>query len=175
MEIELLSRSKILIDFSSNWQTFIAGFPQYLLYRSLGECLVQESPPKDDCQSVLTVVWNYIKSLKDPNKFMHCTEIWIQFTVIHFSVKELNLFLGEIINKLSPNRSFEQYYPQLQAIVERIVSHTQDFESLLTMVCSKRSVENSNLREFSLKWKEKYIVRINFSILCNYCRKTFCL
>lgn len=113
---------------------FIAGFPQYLLYRSLGECLVQEAPPKSDCQSVLSVVWKYVTALKDPAKFMHCAEIWIQFTAIHFTVKELNLFLGEIINHLSPNRAFEQYYPQLQAIVEKIVSHTQDFESLLTMV-----------------------------------------
>ena len=67
---------------------------------------------------------------------MHCAEIWIQFTVMHFSVKELNLFLGEIINHLSPNREFEQYYSQLQGVVEKIVGHTQDFESLLTMVSS---------------------------------------
>ncbi|XP_043273833.1 VPS35 endosomal protein-sorting factor-like [Venturia canescens] len=128
----IATRSMEFVNFIAQCDD-VDGFPQYLLYRSLGECLIQESPPKDDCQSVLTVVWNYIKGLKDPSKFMHCTEIWIQFTVIHFTVKELNLFLGEIINKLSPNRSFEQYYSQLQGIVEKIVSHTQDFESLLTM------------------------------------------
>lgn len=96
--------------------------------------------------------------LIDPNKFMHCIEIWIQFTVIHFSVSlynntimlyyikldyynmhvlqinELNLFFGKIIDHLRPNKVFENYYPQLQNIVEKIVAHTQDFESLLAMV-----------------------------------------
>ncbi|KYQ47400.1 UPF0505 protein C16orf62 like protein, partial [Trachymyrmex zeteki] len=109
------------------------GYPQYLLYRSLGECLVRESPPKEDCQSVLNVIWKYITDLTDPNKFMHCVEIWIQFTVIHFSVIELNLFFGKIIDRLRPNKAFENYYPQLQNIIEKIVAHTQDFESLLAM------------------------------------------
>ncbi|KYN21342.1 UPF0505 protein C16orf62 like protein [Trachymyrmex cornetzi] len=109
------------------------GYPQYLLYRSLGECLVRESLPKEDCQSVLNVIWKYITDLTDPNKFMHCVEIWIQFTVIHFSVIELNLFFGKIIDRLRPKKAFENYYPQLQNIIEKIVAHTQDFESLLAM------------------------------------------
>lgn len=49
-------------------------------------------------------------------------------------VNELNLFFGKIIDHLRPNKAFENYYPQLQNIVEKIVTHTQDFESLLAMV-----------------------------------------
>ncbi|XP_012255846.2 VPS35 endosomal protein-sorting factor-like isoform X2 [Athalia rosae] len=109
------------------------GFPQYLLYRRLGQCLIQESLSKDDCRPVLSAVWQYIVSLKDPVKFMQCAEIWIHFTVIHFSGTEVNLFLGEIISHLTPNRAFEQHYSQMQSIVERVVANTQDFESLLTM------------------------------------------
>ncbi|XP_012275161.1 UPF0505 protein C16orf62 homolog isoform X2 [Orussus abietinus] len=109
------------------------GFPQYLLYRSLGECLLQESPPKDDCQLVLTTVWKYVVELHDPSQFMHCTEIWIEFVVTHFSTSELNGYLGEIISHLTPNRSFEHFYPQLQNIVKKIIVRTQDLESLLTM------------------------------------------
>ncbi|XP_003704480.1 VPS35 endosomal protein-sorting factor-like isoform X2 [Megachile rotundata] len=109
------------------------GFPQYLLYRSLGESLVQESPPKEDCQQILNVIWKYITDLTNPNKFMHCIEIWIQFTAIHFSVNELNVFFGKIIDRLNPNKSFENHYLKLQSIIEKVVSHTQDFESLLAM------------------------------------------
>lgn len=109
------------------------GFPQYLLYRNLGESFLKEPPSKDDCQMVLNAVWKYLAGVKDSTKFMYCTEIWIQFTVIHFSVTELNQFLGAIINHLGSNRIFEQFYPQLQTIVEKIVAHTQDFESLLIM------------------------------------------
>lgn len=49
-------------------------------------------------------------------------------------VNELNLFFGKIIDHLRPNKAFENYYSQLQNIVEKIVTHTQDFESLLAMV-----------------------------------------
>ncbi|XP_026666628.1 UPF0505 protein C16orf62 homolog isoform X2 [Ceratina calcarata] len=107
--------------------------PAHLLYRSLGERLMQESPPKEDCPPILNMVWKYITHVKDPNKFIHCAEVWVQFTALHFSVNELNTFFGKIIDRLGPNKSFEHFYPQLQNIVEKVISHTQDFESLLTM------------------------------------------
>ncbi|XP_046425183.1 VPS35 endosomal protein-sorting factor-like [Neodiprion virginianus] len=109
------------------------GFPQHLLYRRLGQCLIQESLPKEDCKPVLNAVWQYVANLKDPVKFMQCAEIWIQFTVIYFSVTEVNFILGEIISHLIPNRAFEQHYSQMQTIVDKVVAHTQDYESLLTM------------------------------------------
>ncbi|XP_001604914.2 VPS35 endosomal protein sorting factor-like [Nasonia vitripennis] len=109
------------------------GYPQYLLYRSLGECLIKESPPKEDCQHILNTVWKYMKGLNNYTRFMHVMEVWIQFTCIHFSASEINLFLGEIINQLGPSRAFEHFYPQLQNIAEKIVANTQDFDSLLTM------------------------------------------
>lgn len=118
---------------------------------------------KEDCQYVMDAAWKYMSNLKEPYKFMHNAEIWVGFTVVHFSVrnnqlffhfifkycyccyiqiynnnyfqlKEINTLLGEIISQLNHNREFENYYPQLQSIVEKVVAHTQDFESLLTMV-----------------------------------------
>lgn len=64
----------------------LLGFPQYLLYRNLGESLVLESPSKEDCQSILSMIWKYMTELTNPTKFMHCIEIWIQFAAVHFSV-----------------------------------------------------------------------------------------
>ncbi|XP_057321431.1 VPS35 endosomal protein-sorting factor-like [Microplitis mediator] len=128
----IASRAMEFVDLVDECKHDIS-FPQYLLYRSLGECLVKEDLPRDDCQTIYEIIWRYITSLQEPVKFMHCAEVWIQFVVMHFSVKELDDFLKEIINHLSPKRIFENYYPQLQAIVEKIVSKTQDFESLLAM------------------------------------------
>lgn len=48
--------------------------------------------------------------------------------------REVNTFLGDVIRHMSPGRTFEQYYPQLQNIVDKVLNHTQDFESLFTMV-----------------------------------------
>ncbi|XP_011503755.1 PREDICTED: UPF0505 protein C16orf62 homolog [Ceratosolen solmsi marchali] len=109
------------------------GYPQCHLYRSLGECLIQERPPKDECQSVLNTIWKYMKNLKDSIRFMYVMEIWIQFIVIYFTASEINLFLGEIINHLGPSREFEYFYPQLQNIIEKLVADAQDFDSILTM------------------------------------------
>ncbi|XP_058794245.1 VPS35 endosomal protein-sorting factor-like [Phymastichus coffea] len=109
------------------------GYPQYHLYRSLGECLIRESPPKEDLQIILNIVWKYLKTMKDSTRFMSVMEVWIQFVAIYFSATEMNMFLGEIINHLGPNRAFENFYPQLQNITEKMISHTQDFDSLLTM------------------------------------------
>lgn len=56
----------------------------------------------------------------------------------------MNLFLGEIINHLGPSRTFENFYPQLQNIAEKIVVHSQDFDSLLTMVNAYEFIISSN-------------------------------
>ncbi|CAD1481043.1 unnamed protein product, partial [Heterotrigona itama] len=62
-----------------------SGFPRYLLYRNLGESLVSQPPPKQDCRSILDAVWTYLAELTNPANFMHCAEIWVQFTAVHFS------------------------------------------------------------------------------------------
>jgi len=35
---------------------------------------------------------------------------------------------------MTPERAYEHHYPQLQAIVNKVITHTQDFESLFSMV-----------------------------------------
>lgn len=54
------------------------------------------------------------------------------------------MFFGKIIDRLNPNKSFEHFYPQLQNIIEKVVSHTQDFESLLAMVIYLLSITTYN-------------------------------
>lgn len=56
------------------------------------------------------------------------------FIISVFQVHELNLFFGKIIDRLSPNKNFQHYYPELQSIIEKVVAHTQDFELLFAMV-----------------------------------------
>lgn len=44
--------------------------------------------------------------------------------------------MGEILLRVNQNRSFEQHYPELQSIINKIVLHTKNFEGLLTAVIS---------------------------------------
>ena len=53
---------------------------------------------------------------------------------VHLQSREVNTFLGDIIRHMTPDRAYENYYPQLQAIVDKVLTHTRDFESLFTMV-----------------------------------------
>ncbi|XP_068081598.1 VPS35 endosomal protein-sorting factor-like isoform X2 [Anabrus simplex] len=109
------------------------GFPQYLLFRTLGLCLALADPPPDHRLQVLNDVWRVVTKLEDPAHYISCAEVWIQFPVKHFSCREVNTFLGDIIRHMSPERAYEQHYSQLQAIIDKILLHTSDFEYLFTM------------------------------------------
>jgi hypothetical protein len=50
-----------------------------------------------------------------------------------FQHREINTILADIIEHVAPDRSYEQYYPQLKNVVENIVLNIQDFEALLVM------------------------------------------
>lgn len=44
------------------------------------------------------------------------------------------MLLGDIIERLEPNRKFENHYNELKIIINKIVSSTPDFETLLILV-----------------------------------------
>nr|CAD7416064.1 unnamed protein product [Timema poppensis] len=152
------------------------GFPQYLLFRTLGLCLALADPPTDQRLQVLNDVWRVVTKLYDPAHYISCAEVWVQFAVRHFSVstgrhafraseklgetgkhevicrakesesevilgrigvfknpREVNTFLGDIIHHMTPDRAYENHYPQLHAVIDKVLTHSKDFESLFTM------------------------------------------
>ncbi|XP_021918699.1 UPF0505 protein C16orf62 homolog isoform X2 [Zootermopsis nevadensis] len=109
------------------------GFPQYLLFRTLGLCLALADPPAEHHLQILNDVWRVVSRLSDPGHYVSCAEVWVQFAVRHFSSREINTFLGDIIRHMTPERAYEHYYPQLQAVVDRLLTYTRDYESLFTM------------------------------------------
>ncbi|CAH1794199.1 unnamed protein product [Owenia fusiformis] len=106
------------------------GFPKHLLYRSLGTCLVMADPPEEHRLQILNDVWKVVMKLSNPSDYMSCTEVWIEFVVKHFSKKEFNTILGDIIKHLTPDRAFEDHYPQLQSVVSKLLSHMHNFSVL---------------------------------------------
>lgn len=109
------------------------GFPQYLLFRTLGLCLTVIPPLSEHKRQVLNLVWKVVTNLSDPAQYISCAEVWVQYTVMHFSIREINTFLGDIIRHMVPERAYEKHYPQLKAVIEKVVNYTQDFEALLAM------------------------------------------
>ncbi|XP_054717134.1 VPS35 endosomal protein-sorting factor-like [Uloborus diversus] len=110
-----------------------SGFPKPLLFRQLGLCLIVADPPENERLQILNEVWKVVTKLKNASDYMSCAEIWIEYAVKHFSKREVNTFLGDIIRHMLPDRSFEQHYPQLSRVMDRILSHMHDFSIVFSM------------------------------------------
>lgn len=67
-----------------------SGFPQYLLFRSLGHCLSVAEPEQP--LQVLNEVWKFISKLSQPAHYISCAEVWVHFIATHFSVSLFCIF-----------------------------------------------------------------------------------
>lgn len=106
------------------------GFPKHLLYRSLGLCVVAVSPPEDQRLTLLNDVWKAVTKLTNPSDYIGCAEVWIEYVLQLFGKRELNTFLADIIKHMTPDRAYEDHYPQLQGIVSKILLHKKDLAEL---------------------------------------------
>ncbi|XP_038064522.1 VPS35 endosomal protein-sorting factor-like [Patiria miniata] len=110
-----------------------AGFPKHHLYRSLGTNLALANPPQQQRLSVLNEVWKTVMKLRKPEDYISCAEVWIEYPCRHFTKKEVNTILGDIIKHMTPDRAFESFYPQLQSVMSKVLGHIKDFSVLLSM------------------------------------------
>ncbi|XP_070579924.1 VPS35 endosomal protein-sorting factor-like [Ptychodera flava] len=110
-----------------------SGFPKHNLYRSLGINLVLANPPENQRLAVLNDVWKVVMKLKNPNDYISCAEIWIEYPCKHFTKREINTLLGDMIKHMTPDRAFEDYYPQLQSVISKVLAHVTDFSELFSM------------------------------------------
>ncbi|XP_057310899.1 VPS35 endosomal protein-sorting factor-like [Hydractinia symbiolongicarpus] len=109
-----------------------SGFPKYLLYRSLGTSLAMEDPPDDIKLTILNEVWKVVTKLKEPSEYISCAEVWIEYPVKNFTCHEVNTLLGNIVKHITPDRAFENFYPQLLSILTKVVSK-DEFSNVLAM------------------------------------------
>jgi len=110
-----------------------AGFPKHHLYRSLGLNLSLCDPPEPQRLQILSEVWKVVMKMKDPADYIGCAEAWIEYVCKHFTKREVNTLIGDVIKHMTPERAFEHHYPQLQAIMSRILDHMHDFSILVSM------------------------------------------
>ncbi|KAK3713118.1 hypothetical protein RRG08_036730 [Elysia crispata] len=109
------------------------GLPKHTLYRTFGLCLVVAQTPEDQQLSVLNEVWKVVVKLKNPADYISCAEVWIEYVVKHFGKRELSTILGDIIKHMTPDRAYEDFYPQLQSVITKILAHQHDFSLLFSL------------------------------------------
>ncbi|XP_072337992.1 LOW QUALITY PROTEIN: VPS35 endosomal protein-sorting factor-like [Scyliorhinus torazame] len=110
-----------------------SGFPKHLLFQSLGLNLILADPPENDRLQILNEAWKVLTKLKISQDYVNCAEVWIEYTCRHFSKREVNTVLSDIIKHLTPDRAFEDAYPQLQSIVTKVLEQFHDFAILFSM------------------------------------------
>ncbi|XP_077482036.1 VPS35 endosomal protein-sorting factor-like isoform X2 [Stigmatopora argus] len=110
-----------------------AGFPKHLLFGSLGRCLACADPPESERLTILNEAWKVITKVRNPRDYVNCAEIWVEFTCRHFTKREANTVLGDVIKHMTPDRAFEDAYAQLQSVIGKILSHYHDFSVLFSM------------------------------------------
>ncbi|XP_077062071.1 VPS35 endosomal protein-sorting factor-like isoform X3 [Siphateles boraxobius] len=110
-----------------------AGFPKHLLFASLGRSLSCADPPESERLSILNEAWKVITKVRGPRDYISCAEIWVEFTCRHFTKREVNTVLADIIKHMTPDRAFEDAYPQLQSVINKILPYFHDFSVLFSM------------------------------------------
>lgn len=110
-----------------------AGFPKHHLYKSLGMNLSQCDPPEAQRLQILSEVWKVVMKMKHPPDYIGCAEAWIEYVCKNFTKREVNTLIGDVIKHMTPERAFEQHYPQLQSIISKVLDHMHDFSVLVSM------------------------------------------
>uniref|UniRef100_A0A2K6C2E1 VPS35 endosomal protein-sorting factor-like n=1 Tax=Macaca nemestrina TaxID=9545 RepID=A0A2K6C2E1_MACNE len=110
-----------------------SGFPKHLLFRSLGLNLALADPPESDRLQILNEAWKVITKLKNPQDYINCAEVWVEYTCKHFTKREVNTVLADVIKHMTPDRAFEDSYPQLQLIIKKVIAHFHDFSVLFSV------------------------------------------
>uniref|UniRef100_A0A3Q3KWI5 VPS35 endosomal protein-sorting factor-like n=1 Tax=Labrus bergylta TaxID=56723 RepID=A0A3Q3KWI5_9LABR len=110
-----------------------AGFPKHLLFGSLGRSLACADPPESERLTILNEAWKVVTKVRSPQDYINCAEIWVEFTCRHFTKREVNTVLADIIKHMTPDRAFEDAYPQLQSVIRKILTYFNDFSVLFSM------------------------------------------
>ncbi|XP_032559633.1 VPS35 endosomal protein sorting factor-like isoform X1 [Chiroxiphia lanceolata] len=110
-----------------------SGFPKHLLFRSLGLNLALADPPDNDRLQILNEAWKVITKLKNPQDYINCAEVWVEYTCRHFTKREVNTVLADVIKHMTPDRAFEDAYPQLQSIIQKVITYIYDFSLLFSV------------------------------------------
>uniref|UniRef100_A0A8C6T5I2 VPS35 endosomal protein-sorting factor-like n=1 Tax=Neogobius melanostomus TaxID=47308 RepID=A0A8C6T5I2_9GOBI len=110
-----------------------AGFPKHLLFGSLGRSLASADPPEPERLTILNEAWKVVTKVRSPRDYINCAEIWVEFTCRHFTKREVNTVLADMIKHMTPDRAFEDAYLQLQSVIRKILTYFHDFSVLFSM------------------------------------------
>ncbi|XP_055636101.1 VPS35 endosomal protein sorting factor-like [Toxorhynchites rutilus septentrionalis] len=138
----------------------VEGLSRGQLLRLLGGILSQSPPPIEQRAPVLNAAWRTISAMGNVEEYIQCAEMWTQYTSQHFGLREVNALMGDILYHMTPNRAYERHYHELQVIIDKIASNTQDVHGVLAL--------DNFLPMLDLFQKESVKLDVCKNILTNY-------
>lgn len=134
-----------LVDEDASFTTKIMApipskLPMFTLIDNLGKALMisennMSHTDKSQKLMVLNEIWKTIAEFIVP-EYLICARTWLSFTCKYLTINEINLILGDIIQRIQPKRIFVDYYDNLVCMIDDIVSSRKcldDFSSLFAL------------------------------------------
>ena len=106
---------------------------QAQLVRALGLALLEEQPSPSLHRPLLREMWKTLMRMKDLPNYMEAAEIWLEFACRHFGPREVNTLLEDITTHLLPDKAYQNYYPKLLRMLDKLVVNMSDFEAMFGM------------------------------------------
>lgn len=103
------------------------------LYLTLGLALIESPPPKAQRLPILNDVWKVVTKIEDPEEYIEIAVVFVQYMLINFSEKEVNIFLKDVIKHVKKGGAHLKLQEQIQKIVVKTVELTSDIEATLAM------------------------------------------
>lgn len=132
--VDLISQNAVLLLNVIFLNCSVEDITKLNLLKQLGVILVEKTISQEDCISVLDKVLKFVTCLKDPKEYVACIGPWAEFTAKHFPLKQINFIINDLLSHMTPNRAFEDHYPEILSVMEGIVANVTDLEGLVTMV-----------------------------------------
>ncbi|XP_055679192.1 VPS35 endosomal protein sorting factor-like [Lutzomyia longipalpis] len=168
-----LRATKIVHAVQENWDA--DGFPQAQLLRNLGSSLVMATIDPEEKQQLWADAMKLIGSIQNPGHFIQAIESWAEYTSLAYNLGHVAAILDDLLTHMGQNRVFEHHYPELQAVMDKIVHNTKDLEGLLTLdnfmpvldLFQKESVKLDVCRSIMLVYKDKIETKTSDPVTTN--------
>ena len=113
-------------------------FHKPTLYKTFGFCLTMSSEGPGEKRVILNEVWRSLTKFKSGGDYISCVEVWIEFVAKHFTAREINFVLADVIEHMTPDREFENYYGELVSCLSKILVHVQTIGALSQLCASEK-------------------------------------
>jgi len=111
----------------------IEQVPRSALYLALGKALIQHPPPQAQRLPILNDVWKVVTKIEAPLAYAEIAAVFVQYLLINFTEREVNIFLKDVIKHLKPDGAYKQCQDTLALIVAKIMQYSRSLAKTLAM------------------------------------------